>query len=172
MPFASSTPFTARNPLLGQMGTPSAFGVDFPPPFEPPSQSKSGPSASSLASDYHNIDSPNFLGPSSDYSHGGGMDMSQMLQMAQSQAQMAKLMADYQAQVKLARFMLPQTLKQIGSQYGSQGDYYSSGRRQAQQTAIWKTSYDLQQAKRDTQLQKQLLQLQEMQSMMGRSGGG
>lgn len=172
MPFVNPNPYAPQ--MYGQMGTPGAYGMDFPPPYETPKQTKSAaPSVNAQGeTPYHDINSPAFLGGDSHQDSGGGMDMGAMLQIAGQQAQMDKAMADYQANVKMARFMLPQTLKQIGSQYGAQGNYYSSGRRRTQQEAIYKTSFDLQAAKRDMQLQQQMLQLEMMKQMMGRSGGG
>lgn len=49
----------------------------------------------------------------------------------------------YRQMVNQAKYFLPRTLDQLGSQFASQGSYYSSGRRGAQEEAAKKTHFDL-----------------------------
>lgn len=84
-------------------------------------------------------------------SSGGGMDMASMIQKKQIMLQMSKAKEDYGRLVKQAKFFLPRTLEGIAGQYGTQGSYWSSGRRDAQQEAKAKTRFDLKQSKADAE---------------------
>lgn len=95
----------------------------------------------------------------------GGQSMEQAMA---SQMQMAKTKEDFQRMVQQARFFLPNTLKDIATQHGAQGSYWSSGRRTDQQEAAKKTYFDLAQAKSDADFQ---MAMQMLESQSGRSSG-
>lgn len=82
---------------------------------------------------------------------GGGISDAERIAWMQAQLQTKKTNADFNRMVKQARFFLPRTLADIAGQYGTQGSYWSSGRRGEQQEAAKKTRFDLAQAKADAE---------------------
>lgn len=151
---ASAQPFATG---LEGFNVPAPESPQGPP--RPPQSALSFPSVSSRTS-----------GSSGSSGSSGGQSQADALQAFQLEAQLQKTLADYHAMVKQARFFLPKTLAQIGSQYGSQGSYYSSGRRTAQSEAVAKTKFDLGAAKRDAQYQMLVTQLELAQQQASRNG--
>lgn len=98
---------------------------------------------------------------------GGGFDVSGMM----DQLEIQKIQQDYKRMVAQARFFLPRTLEQIGSQMGSQGAYWGSARRDQQQEAAKKTRFDLTQAKADAEYALQMKFLEQAAENQSEQGG-
>lgn len=139
------------NPIVGGISQKSfSTGLeDFDVPFD------FGDQTSGTQSQTEAPSAPSF-DPGEAASSGGGMDTARM----QLMMQMQKVRDDFARTAKQAKFFLPRTLEQIGSQYGTQGSYWSSGRRDAQHDAAKKTRFDMQQAKSDAEFQLKSLWLQ------------
>lgn len=142
------------NPIVG--GKQAAFtGLeDFDIPFDFGSGSNASGSSGSIGSDSRSSSSgsmPSFETESSEASSGGISATD--IQKQQMMMQMAKTREDFARMVKQAKFFLPRTLEGIAGQYGTQGSYWSSGRRDAQQEAAAKTKFDLAQAKSDAEFE-------------------
>lgn len=161
------------NPIVGGV-KPKGFSTglesfDIPWDFGSQSSGSSGSRSSSSGSSYL----PSSFGSDADdddaaaASSGGGMDIAKMQQMMQMQ----KTKEDFQRMVKQAKFFLPRTLEGIAGQYGSQGSYWSSGRRDAQQEAAKKTQFDLAQAKSDAEFQIQSIWLEMAAQNQAEQGG-
>lgn len=121
-----------------------------------PGQSSGG----SRSSEMEKSAMPMAQGDEGSESSGGGMDMASMIQRKQIMLQMQKAKEDFGRLTKQAKFFLPRTLEGISGQYGTQGSYWSSGRRDAQQEARVKTRFDLKQAKADAEFNIKNLKLQ------------
>lgn len=124
---------------------------DFDIPFDFGSGGSSGGSIGSDSRSESATSMPSFEAPEQE-SSGGGISAAD-IQKQQMLMQMAKTKSDFGRMVKQAKFFLPRTLEGISGQYGTQGSYWSSGRRDAQQEAAKKTQFDLAQAKSDAEFQ-------------------
>lgn len=150
------------NPIVGGVSKQPSFMTgleDFDIPWDFGSGSNQSGSSGSIGSSGSSGSAtsfPEYETQESEVSGGSGIDLQKM----QTLMQMQKTRDDFARMVKQAKFFLPRTLEQISGQYGTQGSYWSSGRREAQQEAAQKTKFDLGQAKADAEFE---LKMQYMQ---------
>lgn len=138
-------------------------GFDIPYDWGSPSSGSSGSGSSGSTPYQTGFDDVSSYAAQDQGSAGGGvggMDMQSMIAKQQIMLQMSKAKEDFGRLVKQAKFFLPRTLEGIASQYGTQGSYWSSGRRGAQQEARAKTRFDLKDAKANAEYEIQQAQLQ------------
>ena len=138
-------------PIIG--GKTALTGLeDFDIPWE--SAGANSGSSGSIGSESRSSSSmPSFGSSESESASSGGGIGADDIQKMQLMMQMSKTKEDFARMAKQAKFFLPRTLEGIAGQYGTQGSYWSSGRRDAQQEAAKKTHFDLAQAKSDAEFQ-------------------